>query len=708
MFIKNITAFIWAGCICRLHVFFILLSIAVSCRQTSNNAAEAYFDSVLQKIDSSLNNEPFKYTITDMALLDSAFSSLHKASIDNIANRNLRKVFYYADTKSNFGKAVLYADSNINLLEEHTSNEKFAGLFVKTLFAKAHIYRMVKKYDDAIYNYTKGKTFFIPGKPDSAALYEYYQGMAEILFAQQKYLEVTGLYHILSVIDSCASKNQYFAFMNAAGDMHDEAYSFAKAGMPDSAFFYYNAALDYINRNEKRFYAVDPDIFDFHRCKLYYNYGVLLYINNDLAGAKKFFLKSMAGASLEKRLLARAETPIAQNDLPFTKHLQRSLASLYLKTSEIQKVKELLFDSVYASTAKEMNKDAADYYKLLSEYLLRTNQPVAAYNALLQNLAIKDSIEKKDDLLNVIDSGRDFEKQEQKQINETLQKDNAIKNGYLLIAVTSASLGVIVILLIWYNLNRKSRYVKKLTLLNTDINQKNDDLQKAFTSLEQSHYENNHIMRVVAHDLKNPISAIRLLVYSLLKTEPAGESREALLLVQSTCTDSIALIKDLLNNKRSLKDISKELVDMGRLIEQCAELLQVKAEEKNQHLKLQLDHPLIMLNRQKIWRVISNIVNNAIKFSPANAEITIRLETKDGSVLLSVHDNGIGIPVGLKEKIFTIDSNVCRAGTAGEKSYGLGLSISRKIIEEHAGQLWFESEAGKGSVFYVQLPYSEN
>jgi signal transduction histidine kinase len=236
---------------------------------------------------------------------------------------------------------------------------------------------------------------------------------------------------------------------------------------------------------------------------------------------------------------------------------------------------------------------------------------------------------------------------------------------------------------------------------------RNEDLQHAFQSLEQSHKENSRIVRVVAHDLKNPISAIRTLIYSLLrKEEPGSVNREVFELIETTCIDSVALINDLLNNKRTLSDISKELVDMGRMIEQCAELFQIKAEEKKQQFKLQIDHPIIMMNRQKIWRVISNIVNNAIKFSPENAEISISLERKGSSVLLSVHDNGIGIPADLKDKIFTINPEKSREGTAGEKSYGLGLSIARKIIEEHSGKLWFESEPGKGSVFYVELPYS--
>jgi len=106
-----------------------------------------------------------------------------------------------------------------------------------------------------------------------------------------------------------------------------------------------------------------------------------------------------------------------------------------------------------------------------------------------------------------------------------------------------------------------------------------------------------------------------------------------------------------------------------------------------------------------MWRVISNIVNNAIKFSPEQSVIDIKLKRKEHSVLLSVHDTGIGIPKALQDKIFNMSPEVSRTGTIGEESYGLGLSISQKIIEEHQGKIWFESTDGKGSVFYVELPY---
>lgn len=226
-----------------------------------------------------------------------------------------------------------------------------------------------------------------------------------------------------------------------------------------------------------------------------------------------------------------------------------------------------------------------------------------------------------------------------------------------------------------------------------------------FVSLEQSHQENTIMTRMVAHDLKNPVWGIQSLARSLLKRkEYAEEVKQSLELIANASSNSLTLINDLLNDSETSKSFSKEMVDMQKLLHYCILLLQTKADEKKQHIAIESEYVFISINRQKIWRVISNIVSNAIKFSPGGSSINVHLENKENTVLLTVKDNGIGIPPELKDKIFFNDPGVSRAGTAGEESHALGLVITRMIVQEHNGKIWFESEEGKGSIFYVELP----
>ena len=102
--------------------------------------------------------------------------------------------------------------------------------------------------------------------------------------------------------------------------------------------------------------------------------------------------------------------------------------------------------------------------------------------------------------------------------------------------------------------------------------------------------------------------------------------------------------------------------------------------------------------------MISNLVANAIKFSPTGAIINVKMEHDANRVLIEVSDHGIGIPAELHDKIFDMFTEAKRPGTAGEQAFGLGLAISKQIVEAHGGKIWFESDPMKGTTFFVDLP----
>ncbi|MDB5017480.1 MAG: sasA 1, partial [Mucilaginibacter sp.] len=95
---------------------------------------------------------------------------------------------------------------------------------------------------------------------------------------------------------------------------------------------------------------------------------------------------------------------------------------------------------------------------------------------------------------------------------------------------------------------------------------------------------------------------------------------------------------------------------------------------------------------------------NAIKFSPEDSEIYIESRVLENNVEITVRDNGMGIPTDIQSKIFDPFTTAKRSGTQGEQPFGLGLYISKQIIEAHKGKIWLHSEPGKGATFYVELP----
>jgi len=102
--------------------------------------------------------------------------------------------------------------------------------------------------------------------------------------------------------------------------------------------------------------------------------------------------------------------------------------------------------------------------------------------------------------------------------------------------------------------------------------------------------------------------------------------------------------------------------------------------------------------------VLNNILGNAIKFSPTDSSIIVTLTADGRGYRITIRDHGMGIPAAAQKNVFDVFTLSRRTGTQGEKSFGLGLSICKQIIEAHEGRIWFESEEGKGTEFFIELP----
>jgi two-component system sensor histidine kinase VicK len=115
---------------------------------------------------------------------------------------------------------------------------------------------------------------------------------------------------------------------------------------------------------------------------------------------------------------------------------------------------------------------------------------------------------------------------------------------------------------------------------------------------------------------------------------------------------------------------------------------------------------LITTDEVKLLQVVNNLLSNSIKFTLVDQPISIRIQETESSVIVSVQDQGTGIPLDLQPFVFDPNGGAGRTGLNGEKSIGLGLSICKNLTERLDGQLWFESIEGKGSTFYLKLPKS--
>ncbi len=223
--------------------------------------------------------------------------------------------------------------------------------------------------------------------------------------------------------------------------------------------------------------------------------------------------------------------------------------------------------------------------------------------------------------------------------------------------------------------------------------------------------EKENILYAIAHDLKNPIinmvALVKLIKKKLLNEEQQEESYELML---KDCKYSVELINQLLeagkleNEKDGLK---KSAVDVKNLLQRSIVQFDEAIKKKHLRVKMNLSNtpPLVEVNEEKFLRAISNLIHNAIKFTPNEGKISIEAITKpDGKLEIHIIDTGIGISGKKLPKVFDKFSKVSRPGTNGEKSNGLGLWIVNEIIEMHGGEIKISSKENLGTHVIVSLP----
>jgi two-component system sensor histidine kinase VicK len=286
-------------------------------------------------------------------------------------------------------------------------------------------------------------------------------------------------------------------------------------------------------------------------------------------------------------------------------------------------------------------------------------------------------------------------------------REQKVEIIYLYIAVFIGFLALIIVILIYRNWKRSKEDIETVKVLYRQINHQNGVLEKALAELKESSHEKDRILRTVAHDLRNPIGGIASLTALMVDDDYTEDQKELINLVRETSVNSLELINEILEaTNLSVIELNLAPAEISGLVSNSVELLRFKASEKGQQITLQTPSlPLeLLISREKIWRVISNLISNAIKFSPQGGLINVNVKKIDNQVVVSVKDNGIGIPDDMKDQVFNMFTAAQRPGTSGEKSFGLGLSICRQIMEMHNGKIWFESQVNEGTTFYISLP----
>lgn len=673
------------------YVFWLTsgLQLFLSCNQGRHARMnhEGFLDSFSQTADLNFYDSNRYQT-----RIDSVFYSLKNPGVKDNWTRLQKKYAYHRNRAKNGSSAMLYADSMLLLMEQHQDDKLYNDIRIKTLLFKGDANLMLNNYLNAFNWYHKVRELLLP-ETDPVIYSEYVNRLALANFHQGEYREAVKYFSMAIPYLKKADNKRLNVFANFQGTLDNIGISYVKAGMYDSAAIYFQQALKYIVDHapafpeEKKFVSI---------CK------AVVYGN-------------LADVAIAREQWNNAETLLQEsiriNDNPDNAPVDAALSRIklvkvYLNRNQLDRAEQVLKE------AEEVNRLFAHEELLKGILQMRSrlaslrNDPVTAFEYLSRYDQVRDSVAALKVKATSPYVQQLLDNNEMDYRMKALQKENKLKSGFLWVtaAATILTLGIIVLVMFYFS--RSKRNLAELTRLHRALSLKNEAMQQSLSELEQSRRDNKKLLHVVAHDLRGPVNSI-IAMADLLKSGllSAEEQADLLTEIKQSGEKSKVLIKELLediHDSTVLKNVAP--VNMEDVLKYCVELYDHSMRQKKQTIVLETFPAVVQGEKEKLWRVFSNLLSNAVKFSKEGDEIKVTMKRENGQVVIAFHDHGIGIPEKDQDKVFTSPDMVRQNGTSGEASFGLGLTISRQIVEIHHGKMWFVSKEGKGTSFYVSFP----
>ena len=270
---------------------------------------------------------------------------------------------------------------------------------------------------------------------------------------------------------------------------------------------------------------------------------------------------------------------------------------------------------------------------------------------------------------------------------------------------------------------------KKLEEQNRILQQLNRDLEQFNATLEQQvrdrtaeleaqkiqlaelNASKDKFFSIISHDLRSPFNALLGFAQILsenLERYTLEEIQQKVTYIRTAAERLYALLENLLTWSRIQRgaiEYLPESIDLAEIAEDNVALFTPNAEQKRIRLHNSIqDRTFVYADYSMLNTVIRNLTSNALKFTSSGDQVTLSAKIAEQGIEVAVSDTGVGIPAEMLPTLLRIDTHHTQPGTSGEKGTGLGLVLCKELIEKNGGQLWVESEVGKGSIFRFTLP----
>lgn len=608
-----------------------------------------------------------------------------------------------AELQGDFPQALFEINQLLDFLETKNASDYMR---IEAYFRRGDLLLQLRQYDLAFEDFFRGV-----GQGDLSkdaclnANFNYRLGM--VSYRQSNFKEAIGYFKASTLLfDSCSDK--YSAKYRLQEVASNIGLCYWRLQQYDSSLVWYDSSLQIIGNLPIQSEA-DKARFDVARWVSRGNKGVVLYENGSFTEARRFMYESYE-ANLTAPYGDKGHGAFVGNSLVGFLIKEKKLSEAAAIIKRIDSASILLPNSPALLMALRNKVDyfaAAGLKDSIWPYFVQYTQVADSIKAYDRNLIrLNTSL-----LLRGLDM--DYALKAEKQKSEAqLQLNRAIVA--LLILGALGLLGLIV------TLRRSRQRNKQLAALNRQVQEQNAVLESTFAQLKSANQElqfaneqQARLLRVVAHDLRNPLAAVHSMsVMKLEEPEQDPENLDFYRLADKACRGGLDLINDLLESmeiqQHNGRKVNLTQVKLYEFLEDTVRLVQHRAKEKEITLKLGFVEPawVVDLDVERFRRALINLITNAIKFSKRGSTVQLLCSLHPKGLQLEVIDEGIGIAEGDVAKLFESFTPLKRPGTEGEKAFGLGLSITKHIVDMHEGEIEVESRPGKGATFRIILPES--
>jgi signal transduction histidine kinase len=245
----------------------------------------------------------------------------------------------------------------------------------------------------------------------------------------------------------------------------------------------------------------------------------------------------------------------------------------------------------------------------------------------------------------------------------------------------------------------------------TERKQAEDALKESEQQLRELNVSKDRFFSIIAHDLKGPLGSLKGLTQFAeehLDNYSPNKLKEIVVLQRKTTENLVKLLGNLLTwsrIQRGMLEYSPQSINVKGVVDRNVTLFMPNAEKKQITLKSSIPEEVVAYaDFHMVDTVVRNLISNALKFTHPGGTIDVSIRQDEKYIEVSVSDTGIGIGKEHLPKLFRIETKYKRAGTAREKGTGLGLILCKELVEQNSGEIWVESEVGKGTVFRFTLP----